>query len=424
MARDVVGADRPDNTAENAAENGEGAETETSRDRPSHNRHSHGRTSWLSRSLWILGAMAVLFGVLVILDEMEDTVDVTTRDTPPPLPLVSVTSVPVAPETVTVSAFSEIRPRWMAEVRAAVSGRVLRVNDTALAGERVVAGTELLVIEGSRYKADLAAAEQALATAELTLLQARNATYLARREFERTGTKPANDLALKLPQLDIARRAVTSAEAQVAAARQQLADTIITAPFSGFVTARFVSPGQSVSVGDPLVTLADDSRFELTVELGARDWGLLEASLAGQMAEIVDKSGAPIAQAKVRQGGGFLDETTRQYKVFLVVEGDDAAKVLGGDFVRVVLKGSTVSHALDLPASALSQDGFLWHLDDKDRLRRLTPDILTRRENRLIIRAPEGTDSLRVATMPLISFLPGQKVAPTEADTDTDGEAR
>ena len=362
------------------------------------------------RWVWIITAVALLFGVLTYLGTAEDTVDVTEAKTPTPAQPVSVELVTVTSETVEVTAFAEVRPRWSAELKAAVGGRVVRVLNSALAGERVDAGTTLITIENSRYVAELAAAELALKQARLALWQARNANIVARAQFERTKTEPPNDLALKLPQLDIARSSVASAKARFATAKRQLDDATVVAPFSGFVTDRFVSPGQTVNTGDRLLKLVDNTRFELTVELSRDDWTLLKKPLAGLEARVIGKSGSIVARAKIRRGGGFLDETTRQYRVFLEITNAQAAQVLSGDFVRVLLPGITVPATLNIAASALTQEGHVWRVDAADRLQRMNPHILFRRQDRIVVKAPDGVQSLRIATTPLASFLPGQKV--------------
>ncbi len=361
------------------------------------------------RWIWILAAIGVLAGVLLFLSEAEDSVDVQRATAPPPLQSVSVEVRPVGAETVEIRGFAEVRPRWSAELRAAVSGRVLQVMDNALVGERVETGTTLITIEDSRYVAEVNAAELALEEAELALRRAQNANVLAEREHKRNKIAAPNDLALRLPQLEIARSAVVSAKARVAAARQRLDDATVTAPFSGFITHRFVSPGQTVNIGDALVKLVDDQTFELTVELSRGDWALLEQPLVGLTAGLVDQNGDTVARAKVRKAGGFLDETTRQYKVFLEVS-DPPTSLLSGDFVQVVLPGVTVPAALNIPASAFTQEGFVWHVDADGRLQRLKPRVLFRRDDRIVIEAPEGSDNWRVAITPLVSFLPGQMV--------------
>ncbi|MCZ4280690.1 efflux RND transporter periplasmic adaptor subunit [Kiloniella laminariae] len=369
-----------------------------------------------ARWLWIVISLITLFGVIFLLVMEEDTADITRTGTPAPLQLVSFEKVQTGPETLEITSFAEIRPRWSAELRAAVSGRIDKVHDNALAGEAVDKGTTLIEIENSRYVAELAAAELALKEAELELLKAKNANYIAQKEFERSSRKAPNDFALKIPQLEIAKQSVTSANARVRAARQQLEDTTILAPFPAFITRRFVSPGQMVNVGDQLLKLVDNTRFELEAEIGRREWNLLQKPFEGLEARITGQAGELIAQAKIRRGGGFLDEATRQYKIFLVIEETAPSKVLSGDFVKLSLPGITISEALDIPASSLTKDGYLWYLDSQDRLQRLEPLVLSRRDDRIIIQAPAGEHSWRFAITPLVSFLPGQKVYAREKE--------
>lgn len=359
----------------------------------------------------------LLLGTVVYgLGYLEDTADVTRTETPQPLPLVSVETVTTTPQSVVIRTFAEVRPRWSAELTASVTGRVKNVFDSALAGEPVEAGTRLIEIENSRYVAELAAAQQSDKEAKLVLWQAKNATLLAREDFKRNNRKPPNDLALKLPQLGIAESAVESAEARVAAAQQQLDDTTIVAPFAAYVTDRFVSPGQTVNPGDRLVKLVDRSSFELVAEIGREDWALVNKPLEGQVARLLDQNDRELAKATIRRGGGFLDERTRQYRIFLQTDNPESSNVLSGDFVTVLLDGVTVDDALDIPSSALTQEGFVWIVGEADELRRLEPEVLFRRDDRVIVRAAEGTAGWRVAVTPLVSFLPNQKVEPRSAE--------
>lgn len=356
-----------------------------------------------------LFALIAVFGYLL---EAEDTIDVVKYEDEPLAPVVTVERVSLKPETVEVSAYAEVYPRWMVELKAAVSGRVEKVFDTALAGERVDEGTELLTIEHSQYMSEVAAAELALKEAQLGLTNAKNDTRLARRQYKRDGIKPPNDLALLLPQLRIAESAVSSAKARLSAAKKQLEDTKVSAPFSGFITERLVSPGQSVSAGEALLKLVDDRQFELTVELGRRDWLLLKQPLEGATASLFDQQGKALAQARVRRGGGFLDEKTRQYRVFLEVEGDGSDAVLSGDFVKVVLPGKSVDAALNIPESSLTQEGYVWYVDAENQLQRMEPKVLFRKHNRILVESPVEDEEWQVAVTPLVSFLPGQTVRP------------
>ncbi|WP_282605135.1 efflux RND transporter periplasmic adaptor subunit [Pelagibius sp. Alg239-R121] len=367
------------------------------------------------RWVWFLISLTVLGAVAGFLWTADDTVDVSQNAEPAPAPLVSVAQVFVKPETARIEVFGEVKPRWSAEIRAAVSGRVTEVKNRALAGGRVSAGQALFEIEKTQYEADVATAELELEQAKLALLQAQLKTELARRQFRRDGTDPPHHFALRLPQLRVAEFSVASAERKLTAAQKHYSNTVVTAPFSGIVTERFVSLGQSVTAGDRLARLVDDRRFELAVEVSRENWDLMQQPVSGQTAEIFDQKGKPIAVATARQGGGFLDQRTRQFRVFLDLTAAENGSVLSGDFVRVVLPGRKLDATISIPETALTREGYIWFVDSEEQLRRHIPNILFRNENRIVIAAPKGEPVYRVAITPLASFLPKQWVQPLEA---------
>ncbi|MCV6595114.1 MAG: efflux RND transporter periplasmic adaptor subunit [Silicimonas sp.] len=372
-------------------------------------------TSPARRWLFITVALAALGTVILLLLETEDTVDVSRSETPPPAQLVSVLHVNKAESAARISVYAELHPRWNAEIRAAVSGRILTVHDAALAGTRVAAGAPLFEIERSQYDTAAAAAEMALEEAQLARLRAENNVTVARRQFRRDGVNPPNDLALRLPELRIAERAVASAKAQLAAARQQITDTSVTAPFSGFVTERIASLGQTVAAGETLLTLSDDSQFELMAELSQADWALLAHPIAGRTAQLFHRDGSPLGEARIRQGGGFLDPKTRQMRVFLEVA-DPAPGVLAGDFLRITFDGRRIADTLRLPETALTRAGHIWLVDGNNLLVRHSPEILFRDGGFITIAPPETPGPWAVAKTPLASFLPGQRVTPHVAE--------
>ena len=370
------------------------------------------RKAHMRRGIWIMLSVALLVTVGTILALTEDTADVTQANAPPALQIVSVRDLAVSDVTASVETFAEVRPRWSADIRAAVGGRIVEVREAALAGVQVPAGAVLFQIESTQYDTAVAAAELSLAEARFAMLQAENKTAISRLQFERDSARAPNDLALHIPELRIAGRQVASADAQLRAAQQQLADTVITAPFSGFITERLISLGQTVSAGEPLVKLVDDKQFEMTAELSRESLALLDHPIAAQVVQLVNTIGTSMGTAIVRQGGGFLDQNTRQYRVFLEVSETNDQPILSGDFLRVLLTGRVLKDTLSIPDTALTRTGHVWFVDQNDQLMRLAPDIHFRLNDQIVIAAPLGGHRQRVAITPLASFLPGQRVAP------------
>ena len=112
---------------------------------------------------WIILTIACgLLGlVFLFLLSAEDTIDIQEKSDPPPLQPVTVEKVGPTSETARIISHAEVKPRWSADLKAAVSGRVAHVSKNALTGSRIQAGTPLLDLEKSRYTAEVAASELA-----------------------------------------------------------------------------------------------------------------------------------------------------------------------------------------------------------------------------------------------------------------------
>ncbi len=363
--------------------------------------------SWV----WMAVAATGLIAVLLLVLGLEDRAEVVVAADGVVAPPVSVTARGTATRQARLVGFAQIRPLWSATLTANVGGRITRVSDQALAGRQVAAGDVLVQIEDSHLRADLQAMRQAVAEAELARIRARNASDIARRETELAGVRDPTDLQLRLPELRIAEQQLETARAQLVAAETDLADATVTAPFDGVITDRQVSPGQTVSPGETLLSLLDRSQFELEAGLSERQWQLLERPIRGQEALIESLAGRALARARIRDAGGFRDAATREYKVFLdVTQVVDGAMLLSGDLVRVVFTGRAVEDTLGVPETAFTREGHVWLVDGEDRLQRVGTAPLWRDGGEVVLPAPDGSGRYRVVIMPLAGYLPGQRV--------------
>jgi RND family efflux transporter MFP subunit len=119
--------------------------------------------------------------------------------------------------------------------------------------DRVEAGELIVRLDDSEQRSRLSQAESALEEARAELAD-------AQQNFERTRSLYQRDVVSQSQldqarnRLDAARARVSRTEAAVDEARQQLEYTRIKAPYTGIVTERLVELGESVSVGQPLMS--------------------------------------------------------------------------------------------------------------------------------------------------------------------------
>ena len=150
----------------------------------------------------------------------------------------------------------------VARRQATVSSKITgRVTDVLIEeGQHVQAGQIIARLDASNYKANLdeAAAQTATALANVKVAQISadlaGPKYKRNQEIHAKGflseqavedAKGAYETALA--NLDVAKRQVAANQAGLEVAQRNLADTVVTAPFSGVVTVKAAQPGEIVS---------------------------------------------------------------------------------------------------------------------------------------------------------------------------------
>jgi RND family efflux transporter MFP subunit len=115
--------------------------------------------------------------------------------------------------------------------------------------------------------------QAALQQAEAALSEARSRAREAEENFRRTSQLFDSDAATQqeydraLAARDTAAARVTAARSAVQSAEQQVEYTIVRAPYAGIVTARYVELGESVAVGQPLMSGLSLETLRVTVQL-------------------------------------------------------------------------------------------------------------------------------------------------------------
>ncbi|MEX2122493.1 MAG: efflux RND transporter periplasmic adaptor subunit [Woeseia sp.] len=145
-----------------------------------------------------------------------------------------------------IQALGTARANESIEIRPRISSIVTRVAFTE--GQLVRQGDLLIELENSEVRAGLAVAEAALSESRST--------------YNRSESL-ASTQAISASSLEQLRAAMQVNEAQVAAARARLANTVIHAPFTGRVGLRRVSPGGFVDNSTVITTLDDTDIIKL-----------------------------------------------------------------------------------------------------------------------------------------------------------------
>lgn len=166
-----------------------------------------------------------------------------------------------------------------AGLTAQTSGRVAEVRHDV--NDRVAAGEVLVRLTAVEQQAGVDAARAQLQLAEAT--------------YKRMAGLAENQYVSKM-QLDQARAERDAARAQLANVGQQSAYTTIRAPYAGIVSMRAVEPGESVGIGQPLMTVFAPEALRIEVSVPQSD---AEAIRANPVAKVAFGDGRHVDAADV-----------------------------------------------------------------------------------------------------------------------------
>lgn len=245
-------------------------------------------------------------------------------------------------------------------IGASTPGRVVSVE--VRVGDAVTAGEVLARVDTSQYAAELAgaqagvsaaadgerAAQAALAQAQSRLrLAAVTAQRMSRLYAEGAISKQQRDqtqadlasaqagVAQAQASLGAAAGSVEQAQAGVQAAGVPMRNAVITAPYSGTVTQKFVEPGAVVGAGSPIVAIAQMHDLELDVALPQDDAAALVPG--APLTVRVDALGDAPIPASVRAIVPSQNPALRSATVKIAVAPRPA--LLPGMFARVSISG-------------------------------------------------------------------------------------
>ena len=146
---------------------------------------------------------------------------------------------------------------------------------------------------------------------------------------------------------------VSGARAQLGLAQKALADTTIRAPFSGYVTARPVSPGEWVTASSTIATVVRIQPLKLELQVPEGTAGKLRAGMP-VTARVAAFAGRDFS-GEIRAINPAIDPQSRAITVEALFPNEDLA-LKPGMFAsaRVILDG--VEHAIYVPRQAVVAD--------------------------------------------------------------------
>lgn len=282
-----------------------------------------------------------------------------------PADLVTVQRRPVL-RTLPVSGTVEAVRTALVKAKVAAELRELTVRE----GQAVRAGQVLGRLDATEFEARVRQARQQAESARAQLEIAER-TLQNNRALVEQGFISRNALDTAVSNAAGARAGLLAAEAAADVARKALDDTVLRAPIDGWVSQRFVQPGERVAVDARVLEIVDLSALELRAALPPEQVGAVRVGAPATLR--VDGLPEPVPARVVRLNPS-VQAGTRAVPVYLALQARDGLR--HGLFAtgRIEVARET---ALALPESAVRLDApqpYVWLLQT-DRLVRRTVEV-------------------------------------------------
>lgn len=232
-------------------------------------------------------------------------------------------------------------------IRPELDGRVVEINFQE--GQKVAKGAKLVTLDPAEYRAQLAQAEAQVRTDE--------------QRYERSKDLLAQKF-ISQEAVDLAKNNLDRSEALRQEAEVRHSKAVLTAPFSGTVGLRLISPGAYVKKGDDIVRLENIDAIKL--DFRVPEAYASQVKPGQQVAVRLDAYPGQQFVGKIYAMEPMVDEKTRTVLLRARVP-NQGAKLKPGMFVRVALTLETRKKALLVPEPAIwpqGQDSFVFRVED------------------------------------------------------------
>ena len=241
--------------------------------------------------------------------------------------------------------------RLVANKEVTLSAEVMGVVESYNAdiGDRVENGQILVRVEQTDYRLALKEAEATLEVNQARL-DAMEKSFERSRNLLTRNVISQNAFEKSEADFKSSRASVAHGKVLVDIARERLNKTWISAPFPGLIASRMVEKGQTVGVGQPVMTLVDLDPMRVKVYLTERDYVHLDRE--DPISVTIEASPESVFKGRIDRIGIKADERTNTFDVEILVENPDLF-LKAGMTAKVQLTTAVIHDAIMIPQSAV-----------------------------------------------------------------------
>ncbi len=317
-------------------------------------------------------------------------------------PVVDVILAKPAQYRAIITSQGTVAPKRQINLVNEVAGRIVKVSPDFEAGRFFKKDEVLLRLDDRDYRNTVAIADTQIVVAKRELALEQGQARQAKRVWRDLGSKAANSLSLREPQLEAAKAGLRSAQAERSRALLNVEKTSISVPFDGRIDVKSVALGEFVAAGTTLATVYDSSMVEVRLPLNNQQLALtgfipgedISKQQLGSEPKVV--LSATVGDRTYRwhatnaRMDASIDSTTRFYHLTAEIKNPFDKKIfeqplLVGLFVSADIQGRVYDDVIRLPQKALVNDKQVYVVSADNTLLLKDIRIIDRRDNMAIV---------------------------------------
>jgi len=229
-----------------------------------------------------------------------------------------------------------------------------------------------------------------------------------------------NQVSLFPHQVAAAKERLSTSEAELERATDDLKRTRVVAPFDGILSEVMAEQGQFVRMGEPLFRITDPSRIEIPVSIGLDDWHQISSSLESGHSPVVSLAASEVLEADwtgaIVRVAPEADPVSRTIEAYVEVQNQEqSSALLPGTFVHARITGSTNENTIVIPRESIF-DGHVFVVDTEQQVHQV-PVTQGRKLKSLVVVTRGLTGGEQIATTNLNILEDGLHVDVQETAT-------
>lgn len=303
---------------------------------------------------------------------------------------------------VSLDSFGTSQPSTQTTLTSQVSGKVIYINEKFKNGAYFSKGDLLVQIEDLDYISDEKIAQAQLVLAKQALLEEEAKSKQAKEDWEKFNIKgKANDLVLRVPQLQSAKANLMAAQAQLEKAKLNSKRTKILAPYDGRVIEKNVSIAQVISSNTQVGTIFSSDTIEVRLPVKNKDLNLIDIDNKADVKFNSEVSNT-VYNGKIVRSESSIDTNTKQLYLISEIK-ENIEKIKIGEYLKAKIKAKKLKDVIVIPNDSVYQSSYVY-LEKDGVLQRKQIEILWQDdENSLIKSGLKENDNLVLTTLGVVS---------------------